>query len=74
MRGDEILTRSAAVMDLLDTLGGVWRAAAAIAAIFPEKLLDLAYEALAARRYRWFGRKTEACPLLPPDLRSRIEA
>ncbi len=34
---------------------------------------DALYDAVAATRYRVFGTKTEACPLLPPALRQRFE-
>jgi predicted DCC family thiol-disulfide oxidoreductase YuxK len=36
-------------------------------------VLDAAYDAIAARRYAWFGRKRDSCPVIPVSMRSRIE-
>jgi predicted DCC family thiol-disulfide oxidoreductase YuxK len=66
--------RSGAVLELLDTLGGLWRVVALAMRLMPVSLRDRAYDTIATRRYRWFGRRDEACPLLPPALRGRIEA
>jgi predicted DCC family thiol-disulfide oxidoreductase YuxK len=33
---------------------------------------DAMYDFVARVRYRIFGRKKDACPLMPPDLRSRF--
>ena len=34
---------------------------------------DIAYDFVASIRYRLFARPKEACPMLPPDLRSRFD-
>jgi predicted DCC family thiol-disulfide oxidoreductase YuxK len=69
-----VLTRSAAVRHLMERLGGVWRALAVAARVFPARLQDAAYDTIARIRHRLFARPQEACPLLPPHLRRRFLA
>ncbi len=69
----KLLERSAAVLYTLGRLGGVWRLLAALGRGVPPRLRDALYDAVAATRYRVFGTKTEACPLLPPALRQRFD-
>ena len=38
----------------------------------PNVLADIAYDGVAAVRHRLFTRPTDACPILPPALRSRM--
>ena len=68
-----LLTRALAVRHLLRRLGGFWRCLATASRIVPVALLDRAYDAVAAIRHRLFRRPTEACPVLPGDLRERFE-
>ena len=53
-------------------LGGWWRVLATIGTVVPRPIRDAAYDLVARVRYRVFGRAKEACPILPPDLRSRF--
>ena len=66
------LQRSDAVRYILARLGGLWRVLSIAGAVVPRPLRDIAYEAVARNRYRLFRRASEACPMLPPDLRSRF--
>ncbi|MFB3905991.1 MAG: thiol-disulfide oxidoreductase DCC family protein [Acidobacteriota bacterium] len=59
-----LLSRSAAVLFVLKTLGGPWRLAA-ILGILPGPLLDWAYDLIARNRYRIFGRY-DSCPVPSP--------
>lgn len=68
-----LLTRAAGVRHLLERLGGAWRLLARASRMLPTTVADRLYDAVAARRYRLFRRATEACPLVPPELRSRFE-
>jgi predicted DCC family thiol-disulfide oxidoreductase YuxK len=68
-----LLTRSAGVLHLLQRLGGVWRILAVLGRAVPRPLRDGAYDLVARVRYRVFGRKDEACPLVPPALRARFD-
>lgn len=68
-----LLTRSDAVLHLLERLGGGWRALARAGRIVPRGLRDALYDLVARVRYRVFGRKDDACPVIPKALRSRFD-
>ena len=68
-----LLTRSDAVLHLLGRLGSGWRALARLGGLVPRGLRDDAYDLVARVRYRVFGRKDDACPVIPPALRSRFD-
>ena len=40
--------------------------------LVPRALRDAAYDFVARRRLRWFGRASQACPLVPAHLRGRF--
>jgi predicted DCC family thiol-disulfide oxidoreductase YuxK len=68
--GEQIFTRSEAALRLLDHIGGFWRMVSWLR-IVPRPLRDAMYDAIARRRYRWFG-KFETCRLPPPEWRERF--
>lgn len=70
--GGAVLVRSDAAVHLLSRLGGFWRIGGMLYGALPRRLRDGMYDFVARVRYRFFGRKKEACPLIPPDLRSRF--
>lgn len=70
-RGERLLSRGRAVLFVLRSLGGAWRLAAGVLGLFPARALDAAYDLVAARRYRWFGR-ADSCAPLEPEQRSRF--
>jgi len=63
--------KSEAALRVLLRLRGVWPLLYAFKAL-PLRWRDAAYDAFAARRYRWFGRQSEACALPDPKVRSRL--
>ena len=65
--------RSDAALHLLHRIGGGWRRVAALGRLVPRGLRDAVYDLVARVRYRVFGRKDEACPVIPPALRSRFD-
>ncbi|HYC54690.1 MAG TPA: DCC1-like thiol-disulfide oxidoreductase family protein [Candidatus Binatia bacterium] len=65
--------RSSASLYMLDRIGGLWRLVGDIASLLPSSLLDGGYDTVARNRYRWFGRKTQACPILAGELRQRFD-
>jgi len=67
-----VLSRTAAVIRLLDRLGGRWRIAAGVLRVVPKPIRDIGYDAVAAIRHRVFARPSDACPLIPPDQRDRF--
>jgi predicted DCC family thiol-disulfide oxidoreductase YuxK len=72
-REGRLLTRSAGVLHVLERLGGIWRLLAAAGRLVPAPLRDAAYDLVAGTRYRVFGRKDEACPMIPTALRGRFD-
>src|SRR5262249_34501134 len=68
-----LLTRSDAAIYILKQLGGLWRAAAAALRLVPRGGRAGPYDVFPRRRYGWFGRETDVCPLVPEALRSRFE-
>lgn len=70
-RGDQVRARSDGALTALEALGGGWSAVAKLAWIFPKGLRDMAYDFIAKRRHRWFG-KGDACSLPSEALRERL--
>lgn len=64
-------TKSRGYLEMVRHLGGWWRAAG-VSRVLPERTRDWLYDRIAANRYRWFGRKEEACVLLTPEQRRRL--
>jgi predicted DCC family thiol-disulfide oxidoreductase YuxK len=67
-----VLVRSDAAVHLLARLGGLWRIFGVVFGALPRRVRDAMYDFVARIRYRIFGRKKDACPLMPADLRSRF--
>lgn len=70
----KVLERSDAVVRILGRLGGWWRVFGAMYGVIPARVRNAMYDFVARVRYRIFGRAKDACPLLPPDLRTRFSA
>jgi len=68
-----VLTRSAAIRHVLACAGGLWGVVARVGTVLPRALLDAAYDGIARIRYSVFGRKGDACPLVPAPLRSKFD-
>lgn len=66
-----IYSRSDAVLRICRALGGQFRLLAAIGRFIPRLFRDGAYDFIAARRLRWFG-KGDACAMPSEALRSRL--
>lgn len=69
----QLLTHSAAVFHILNRLGGLWRLAALTGSIIPRPIRDFTYDAIALVRHKFFPRPTDACPLIPPEMRERFD-
>lgn len=65
-----LLSKGRAILFVLGQLGGLWRLASLLRGL-PRPILDAAYDQIARRRYRWFGRH-DACPLPTPDTRAKF--
>lgn len=70
--GGQVSTRSAAVGRILTRLGGGWGLAGHALLAVPRPLRDAAYDLVARLRPRFFAHPSQACPLLPPELRARF--
>jgi predicted DCC family thiol-disulfide oxidoreductase YuxK len=56
--GEKIYIKSAAVLKILNELGGIWKLAI-VFSLVPPRLLDRLYDFIASHRYRWFGKKNQ---------------
>jgi predicted DCC family thiol-disulfide oxidoreductase YuxK len=63
--------RSAAVVGILQGLGGMWWIAGSLLWIVPRPLRDWVYRLIAGNRYRLFGKK-ETCRLPTPEEAGRL--
>ena len=70
--GDNLLTRSAAIIYVMKRLGGLWYAAAMTLEFVPKRLRDLGYTFVAAARRFTRIPATDSCPLIPFELRARF--
>ena len=68
--GNKALTRSDAVLEVFRLLGGAWKIITVLR-IIPRAWRDALYDAIAKRRYRWFGKK-DSCQLLPEEYLKRF--
>ncbi|WII71584.1 DCC1-like thiol-disulfide oxidoreductase family protein [Bdellovibrio sp. 22V] len=66
----KIYYRSAAILKILTSLGGVYKLFS-IAWIIPAPLRDFLYRIIAKNRYAWFGQR-EFCRLPTPEERSYL--
>jgi predicted DCC family thiol-disulfide oxidoreductase YuxK len=68
-----LLARSDAFVHILARLGGGWEALAGVLRVIPRPLRDAMYNFVARVRYRVFGRRTDVCPVMAPELMSRFD-
>ena len=67
---EKIYFRSDAALQMLGQLGGFWRVVSWLR-IIPRPIRDTIYDAIAKRRYRWFG-KFDVCRVPSPEQRARF--
>jgi predicted DCC family thiol-disulfide oxidoreductase YuxK len=65
-----VLAKGRAILYVLGQFGGLWRLALVLR-VLPRPVLDFAYDRIARRRYRWFGR-LDTCPMPAPGTRERF--
>jgi predicted DCC family thiol-disulfide oxidoreductase YuxK len=68
-----LLTRSGAIIHILERIGGPWRLLGGLLGLVPRGMRDAGYDGVARVRHRLFRRPIEACPVTPPELRKRFE-
>lgn len=67
-----VLCKSAAVVYILTALGGWHRLGAIAMRLIPGPIRDLGYDTVAKVRHRLFKKPSEACPMMPEELRDRF--
>jgi len=67
-----ILTRSAAVLHVLQRLGGLWWLLEIVVQLIPLTLRDRMYDGIARIRHQLFQAPVESCPVIPANLRVRF--
>lgn len=72
--GGVYLLRGDAVVAILEGLGGMWRLVGEVLRLLPRSVVDRAYDAVASRRLRWFGRKQDSCPRMTATQRGRLDS
>lgn len=70
--GDQILFKSQAILYLLKRLGGLWTLIGSILSLFPKRVGDAVYDFIGARRFSWFGKTPDLCPIIPNSYRDRF--
>jgi predicted DCC family thiol-disulfide oxidoreductase YuxK len=71
--GGTLLVRSAAVIHILERVGGPWKLLGRLLALVPRWARDAGYNGVAQVRHRLFRRPDDTCPVTPPELRARFE-
>jgi len=72
VEGEEYYTKSGAALRTAKHLGGIYRTLWPLR-IVPRRLRDFVYDVVAARRYRWFG-KRDQCMMPTPEISERFLA
>jgi len=70
-RQGQVFYRTAAIVRILQDLGGVWVVAGTLLWVVPGPLRDIGYRCVSAVRYRLFG-KHESCRMPTPEERDRF--
>lgn len=70
IEGHQVYRKSTAALHVARRLTGLWPLFFALIVV-PRPLRDAVYDAVAARRYDWFGQR-EQCRVPTPDLQSRF--
>ena len=64
-------TKSSAALHIAKKLDGLWHLLF-LFILVPRKVRDVVYDYVAMNRYKWFGKKEDACMLPSPDQRKRF--
>ena len=64
-------TKSSAALRIAKKLDGLWHLLF-LFILVPRKIRDGVYDYVAKNRYKWFGKKEDACMLPSPEIRKRF--
>lgn len=67
----KVFTKSSAALRIAKKLDGLWHLFF-VFIVVPSKIRDIFYDYFAKNRYKWFGKKEDACMLPPPEMRKRF--
>ena len=67
-----ILSRSSAVLHILEQLGGGWRLMAVVGRTVPTGIREVVYRFVARVRHGLLPTPASACPVVTPELRERF--
>jgi len=70
IREEQYFFESAAVLEILHDLGGIWKTTV-IFRLIPKKIRDTIYRFIAGNRYRIFGKRS-SCMLPTPEIEKRF--
>jgi predicted DCC family thiol-disulfide oxidoreductase YuxK len=71
IENDKAYVRSTAALHIAKKLDGLWHLSF-IFILVPRIIRDGFYDYFANNRYKWFGKKEDACMLPPPEMRKRF--
>ena len=69
--GKKVYTQSAAALHIAKKLDGLWHLLF-LFILIPRPIRDFFYQFIAKNRYKWFGKKDDACMLPSPEVRKRF--
>ena len=69
----DVLSRSKAVLHILDGLGGGWSLLGWMGGILPRFLADALYDSIAHIRHRFFAKPADVCPVMNKEQRTRFD-
>ncbi|KAA0948659.1 thiol-disulfide oxidoreductase DCC family protein [Sporosarcina sp. ANT_H38] len=64
-------TKSSAALRIAKKLDGLWHLFF-LFILVPRRIRDVVYDFIATNRYKWFGKKEDACMLPSPEQRKRF--
>ena len=70
----KLLVKSAAVVYLLQRIGGAWSMVGMALAVLPTMVRDFGYDCVARLRRHLLARPAASCPLVPDKLKTRFHA
>ena len=68
---DKAYTKSSAALRIAKKLDGLWHLCF-VFILVPRPIRDFFYDILARNRFKWFGKKEDACALPSPEVRKRF--
>lgn len=71
IENEKAYVKSTAALRIAKKLDGLWHLLFLLMLI-PRPIRDAAYDIVSKNRYKWFGKKEEACALPSPDVRKRF--